>query len=500
MGDEHNFEDLIRNPMKVNKKLEAAVAAWEESIADLSDEQEKFASSRPDPSDPSVQNLIVQIRQSPDDYLSSEDPSTKALAEKAVVVHLLKAEIDRLHTRQNLNGDTIASENAVNPLHDPSVLAVNSEGLTMTVITRESGAVGQSWSRMVGAIASRWTTRRKDISLLQGVLKVEESNGELTKVKVKPSWPEWLVDTSYDVLKRSNYGKLQRRVLKLTQYHILNVRNGSEITKSFKYADITDIFLREQNSFVITVKLPNSGLKSLVYFTSVAVHIVDQITTRLKVTRELDKIGYSQSSSIPDSLVGYSIDVTAHLISDIMVNNAHDNVSDLVSFAILLGELAKESSVGDNLKFRDSSGNSLLPRDSMVSDSNQVSRSSETGSALPRRPSKTRRPSVMQIRDGRTADKDVWTDRDSSRLIAFKENSNELALQKKIQFLMCDSSTAEFATRHHFADSFSAEGKSLADVRMAIDGIYDVSVTLECFIFTSLFNSLFIAPQIVYTK
>lgn len=477
MGDEDNFEDLIRNPMKVNKKLEAAVAAWEESIADLSDEQEKFASSRPDPSDPSVQDLIVQIRQSPDEYLSCEDPATKALAEKAVVVHRLKAEIDRLHTRQNPNGDTIVAENAVNPLHDPSVLAVNSEGLNMTVITRESGAHGKSWSRMVGAIASRWTTRRKDISLLQGVLKVEESNGALTKIKVKPSWPEWLVDTSYDVLKRSNYGKLQRRVLKLTQYHILNVRNGSEITKSFKYADITDIFLREQNSFVITVKLPNSGLKSLVYFTSVAVHIIDQITTRLKVTRELDKIGYSQSSSIPDSLVGYSIDVTAHLISDIMVHNAHDNVSDLVSFAILLGELAKESAVGS----------SSLSRESIVSESNDVSRSSETGSGPPRRPSKTRRPSVMQTRDSRTTDKGVWTDKDSSRLIAFKENSNELALQKKIQFLMCDSSTAEFATRHHFADSFSSEGKSLADIRMAIDGIYDVSATLDYCIFTSSF-------------
>jgi len=459
MGDDNNFEDLIRNPMKVNAKLEAAVAAWEDSIADLVDEQEKFLSSSGRPNDPALLDMVSAIRGTPSDFFHSEDPSVKALAEKAALVHQRKSEVDRLYTKQDVHGDVKEEGNTASPLHDPENLSVHSEGLSMTVITREPNEKPAQWSRWLGALSTRWSNRRKDISDLQGVLKVDENSGSFTKIKVKPSWPEWLVDTSYDVLKRSNYGKLQRRVLKLTQYHILNVRNGSEITKSFKYADITDIFLREQNSFVVTVRLQNHGLKSLCYFSSVAVHIIDQITTRLKVTRELDKAGYSQSSSIPDSLVGYSVDVTAQLISGIMEDGANDNISDLVTFATLLGELAR----GKPDIFPD--------RSSSTVDSTHI-----PAAAAPRRSSKTQRTSIIG-RDSQASAGDIWTDKDSNRLIAFKENSNELALQKKIQMLMCDTSTAEFATRQHFTDSFVAEEKTLADIRMAIDGIYEVLVS-----------------------
>jgi hypothetical protein len=199
------------------------------------------------------------------------------------------------------------------------------------------------------------------------------------------------------------------------------------------------------------------------YFSPVSVHIVDQITTRVKVTRELTMTGHSQSSCVPDSLVGYSVDVTALLISDIMLENANDNISDLVSFAKRLGESAMISNtVSTTLSVED----------------RQRPVSTESDTTIRRRTSLTPRKSMTPRKSLSTKSiaetEDKWTDEDSRKLIAFKENSSELALQKRIQLLMYDQSTPEFTTRQHFADNFIAEGKSIADIRMAIDGIYDV--------------------------
>ena len=334
----------------------------------------------------------------------------------------------------------------------------------------------------MAALSNRWSGRLQDVNNLQGLLKVDSENDT---VRVKPTWPEWLVDVTYEVMKRSIYGKLQRRALKLTQYHILNIRNGFQITKSFKYLDVAEVYLRDENSFILKVFLKSGEMKSIRYYSPISFHIVQQLTTRHQVTRALMKSGFSQSVNIPDSLVGYSTDVTALLISQISVDTSNDYASDLVSFATMLGErmwAISETPTGafNTVNNGDDEGwheKSDGFRESITDRSSSVNRDSIDSRDREKKARSVRRMTLRDLSSPNSVPLDDWnnlnwTAGESSKLIAFQENSAENDVEKRAHALFGGESTPEAHTRQHFANSFDST-KNIDEIRLFIDGIYE---------------------------
>lgn len=145
------------------------------------------------------------------------------------------------------------------------------------------------------------------------------------------------------------------------------------------------------------------------------------------------------------------------MIDSIVVENANDNISDLVSFAKMLGERAYYNARHLTVENYSSSGDSR-----------------ESGVAK-RRPSSTTRTSEDLTEEAAAVKAEPWTHEDSSRLIAFKENSSEFALQKLVQSMMHDPNTPESSTRQNFIDTFAACDKGIDEIRMCIDGLHEVS-------------------------
>lgn len=75
--------------------------------------------------------------------------------------------------------------------------------------------------------------------------KKTESNASAT------TWPLWLKDVSYDVIKVNNMKLKQKRILKLTDTHIENIKNGDNCTKKHIYADVSYVYLQGTECLLI---------------------------------------------------------------------------------------------------------------------------------------------------------------------------------------------------------------------------------------------------------
>ena len=482
------------------------VGLWENAIAEQEEAEENFiAKHREIAWDTNLETLVESIRNGPQYFEDNELEAVRELAAKAANVIALKAEIDKLFSRDNANHsfptehigvkrNKIEGISVQSPIHTRE--RVVSEGDiddVLSDVTSQSSPASSTkrytaeFSRWVTKVSTKWAGRLQNVNHLQGVFKVDDNSNE-SSLKVKPTWPEWLVDVSYEVMKRSLYGKLQRRTLKLTQYHLLNVRNGIQITKSFKYKDLHDLYLRDENSFIIKFSLGGGGVKAICYYSPISAHIVQQITTRYQVTIALIKSGFSLQSNIPDSLVGYSTDVTALLIDsmDTDPHNAKDNISDLVSFAKMLGERLKYNDATvvsrNNTSAQRKSINTTGERNSSSEggDSDAQDRGSVTRRNSLRRDSGARnsltRNSFVGSVGGDMGVDDVWVSEDSKRLVAYDENSPENYLQKRVHSLLGGENTPESNTRQHFVEGFTKENKTINDIRFFIDSMHEYIV------------------------
>lgn len=108
------------------------------------------------------------------------------------------------------------------------------------------------------------------------------------------------VDTSYDVIKVNKFGQKMRRTIKLTQRHVISIKNGCEVTKFYAFSDVRVIWLENQD----TIRIQQRAGKMNVYMSPIAPHILQQITTRVKVRAALDKaeVGATIAMSLPTYL------------------------------------------------------------------------------------------------------------------------------------------------------------------------------------------------------
>jgi hypothetical protein len=320
-----------------------------------------------------------------------------------------------------------------------------------------------------------WAGRLAELSPSQGQLSQQVShNGQVLSLKMTPKWPSWLSDCLYDVIKINKYGKRQRRVLKLTEFHVLNIKEGKSVTKVIPYSGIQRINLNTARAFTIDYEIRGQRdhreleCGTLYYESLLSAHIVQQVTTRTQIRRDLDKIGQVASSSSPSeglNRLGYSVGVTENMIQTI-TELVTTNNSDITQFALLLGRRTYEQLC------------SLKPH--LVSTTPPVS---------PTLPSPLSSPYTRQL--SHTRHTSLETTALSRRLLEMQQGSSEHKLKNHIQKIILDVQTPEGNTLRHFLHNFPGvpKDKNITELRHFIDGLYEYLIENHVSLFATSLRS-----------
>ncbi|GAM21165.1 hypothetical protein SAMD00019534_043400, partial [Acytostelium subglobosum LB1] len=119
-----------------------------------------------------------------------------------------------------------------------------------------------------------------------------------------------LPELSYSVTKINQWGKHQKRVLRLTSRGIANVR-GEYTSSLYPYADVRAIYLRDSEVFVLEY---NGAAHNYVYKSTIGYQIVQEITSRLKLRRitEKKKTGFDIAMNYQHKLLSMQPPGTKH--------------------------------------------------------------------------------------------------------------------------------------------------------------------------------------------
>lgn len=113
---------------------------------------------------------------------------------------------------------------------------------------------------------------------IQDISKSIPKNNVIIIPKIKPSWPHYLPNITFNVIKINSVGSKLKRQIKLTEFFILNVQNNTLISKVHHYLDISKIWIKDDNLIIIVLKENN---EKITYFSPIAGYIVQQIAARI---------------------------------------------------------------------------------------------------------------------------------------------------------------------------------------------------------------------------
>jgi hypothetical protein len=454
--------------------LNESIKAYEKSMAEYSD----FEESVLEKIGPDLATVLKELRDDPEAFAMSSNPLIQSLARRRTQVVSSKAKLgisegrkrtksfsaipesaeedgssrlqsskskDRFNKRASWGGHVGSSSSAMlsKPKKrggSPSTLPValkesasNAEPSKLPLIQADgtegnNGAsdstVPVSLSKM---LSTKWAERLVDVNPTRGKLRETSSADGVPTYKIRPLWPEWLTDTTYTVVKKNKYGKRQKRIIKLTEYHFFNIKNGSTITRSFVYSDIKNVWLKTNSTLVVSFG------DNLVYEyeTSLAPVIAQQLATRSQVRMALDKV--SSSVVVGHASVKNISKTTAALISSISEGNASAQVTpSIVSFARTISESFLSS------RSERERGSSIWNRD----------------------------------KDGPVDDSSL-----AARLMHIAPNSPEMYISVAVQDVMFDTRTPEGNTRRLFIEKFQTfpdpDKSPTVQLRHFIDGMHE---------------------------
>ena len=208
-----------------------------------------------------------------------------------------------------------------------------------------------------------------------------------------------------------------RITLKLTEYHLIYIKDGTKVTKIVSYKQIFEVSLRGGNIFLVNMY----GGKDLTFYSPLASHIIQQLVTRVKVRLSLDKTSLINDRS-PIGL-NYSIAATETLINKITDENTTGACDTMSSFAAVLGDAYITRVTEARSKY------SIIRR---VSDS-----------------------SVRRF----SFNKKNQTEQKEYNLFTYKEGTGELNLRNFLQKLIFDIDSDEGSTLQDFTETFKEKGK-----------------------------------------
>jgi len=104
---------------------------------------------------------------------------------------------------------------------------------------------------------------------------------------LQKDWWRSLPDLAYVVTKINQYGKRQTRTIRLTAEGIENVRKNGKVSSLYPYDAVVRVYMKNVKTFVVDYQ---SAKHSYQYRSIVAMHIVQEITSRLALRRKEDRL------------------------------------------------------------------------------------------------------------------------------------------------------------------------------------------------------------------
>ena len=355
--------------------------------------------------------VLENIRLKPESYLSAENPEfIRELAKRRV-------EIEENQNLVLMKG--IKSKRSVESTENSESTEINDDDVdSFTQDSALPSAAGNANALSIAStnnrISSRWARNLSSIVPVQGAMRFTNKTNILN---VKPKWPEWLVDESFDVIKVNSFGKKYQRTLKLTEQHILALKDGTGVTKVYTYLDVLKLSLSSDSKSVTL--LFKSDNRSYTYITAFACHICQQITTRVQVRTALEK------SSLSVSNIEHSTEAMLAIIDAISTDNAKSGTSNYLTFAKTLKNRLLPTQNDENVGKDD------------TADTNPGAES-------------TLSHSFLKIEPG----------------------TAEFKVQSAVRNFLYDENTPEGNTRRHFIATFKQE-QGLTDIRMWIEGMHE---------------------------
>lgn len=316
---------------KITEKLEKGIELWQQAINTYKQYEEYCLEERYK----DVAEYIQLIRNDPD-YVLARKGYSDHMYELARLRKQIQTARVQLGLLDKSNDESIpqildssqSSNFILNPLQDsaPRTRVQSSIDSTIYPISlNDAFGVEQSHSdensSYARTLSKNWAERLGEVVPTQG----EISSGDGLALKYKPKWPDFLPSVTYHVIKRNWVGQRMHRIIRLTEYHLLNIKNGNLLSKVYLFNEFRRVALEDNETVVLTLK---SG-KLLIFISHLAPNIVQQLITRIKVRLKLDRTNID-FSSMPS--FGYSTALTAAIIQHISMD-AQDATDAMRAFA-----------------------------------------------------------------------------------------------------------------------------------------------------------------------
>lgn len=450
--------------ISIDHTLDNTIKLWTDTIELYRQLEAKYVSSI---SASASIKIIVDLRVNPDKYINTSDESVKQLAKVRNDIYLY---MSKLGIKVGNKSDATYDSSSLTEL--PFDFILNNQS---TIAGVDANTAGASTSNDVdlyngrngyiekdvrdngNSVSDKWSIRLKELDTQRNLPSIPTTTtaaavttsttasppASPSSSRYHPRWPEFLCDVTYNVTKVNAFGQQRQRVLKFTEYHIIDITNGGKTIKHiYLYTEIRRVLLKDYKKTIIILK----DNRSVTYVSAMASHIVQQVTTRVKLRLRIERAMYpgtvgtatgidsvkhqQQHSSMEFEGVVYSFETAAALVASITKDNLEYSAATVQSFAESLRMNAIHK-LGNSTNL------------------------------------------ALKVTTAAAAAADQATPRSMSQLHVFKEGSIESDVEKKVRSILSDTNTDECATTVAFINNFHDNRYTLIDVRNYIDGMHE---------------------------
>jgi len=245
IDDETDIENLKARPSKVDSMLEDNLLHWEMAISSYR-ERETELLDLPEES-AKILPILTELRDNPESFLAagSYSSSIRELATKRCIIFSAQSRLGLPRETQKQRDDKgatatttrVAKSRPSDPLINNSMLPrLGDPAARLTAHVSNAQPIVESRQRTRSRVGSRagrgsftdsisqtWAERLSQVVPAQGSFQLAPKGKQASLPSIRPKWPQYLPDAWYEVVKIGRLGRRQRRLLKLTEYHVLSV-------------------------------------------------------------------------------------------------------------------------------------------------------------------------------------------------------------------------------------------------------------------------------------
>lgn len=486
------LHDLVLHPSAIDKKLNSLICDWQSAILEYENLELAFLEECEARRVTNASEILSEMKADPRVFLRGSEllknwPVLHDLTKLCLKVQDLQAQLPLQRER---NDATLPRDDSLN-VYDTDSPAKAADGAFLK------------------KLSSTWSTRLNAVDATQGAVLVKRGDQSL---QLRPRWPRYLADISYDVIKVNKFGQKMRRVLRLTQHHVISLKDGAALTKFYPYRDVRRAFLAAQT----TLKIVQRDGKINTYLSPIALHIFQQIVTRVKIRKALDAAaldllpqrsspaeGSAEAEADTAAAADFTPQATATIIAAISEANSNSADEVLTLFARELAErtilgLRQDAARADEAQEAQSSAQDDVGTDAAASaepsDASSAAQPTATDDEPPPPPppaaslSPTASPPLSA-----SPEKSLRLVQATLRM-TYPAESAEGAVQTQVRALLFDSDTPENSTLLHFLRSVNDAASSLPlkstllKVRHFIDGLHEYCLESRGFALAALYR------------